>query len=68
MKIAILSDIHGNLPALQAVAADIERWQPDLVVVNGEIVNAGPCSPSCIHLMHQQASFGWQVLRRNHED
>ncbi len=28
MKIAVLSDIHGNLPALQAVSEDIEKWQP----------------------------------------
>lgn len=41
MKIAILSDIHGNLPALQTVADDIARWQPDQVIVNGDIVNRG---------------------------
>ena len=39
MKLAVLSDIHGNWPALEAVAADIDAWQPDLVVVNGDVVN-----------------------------
>ena len=33
MKFALLSDVHGNLPALQAVAADIAAWRPDVSVV-----------------------------------
>ena len=36
MKVAVLSDIHGNLPALQAVVEHIGRWSPDIVVVDGE--------------------------------
>ena len=31
MRIAIFSDIHANLPALEAVLADIERRQPHAV-------------------------------------
>ena len=31
MRVAIFSDIHGNLPALEAVLADIAAQQPDLV-------------------------------------
>ena len=41
MKIAILSDIHGNLPALEAVTADIQAWQPDRIIVDGDVVNPG---------------------------
>jgi predicted phosphodiesterase len=68
MKIAILSDIHGNLPALQTVTADIEAWQPDLVVVNGDIVNRGPCSLACVHFVREkQATKDWQVISGNHE-
>ncbi|GIW35796.1 metallophosphoesterase [Meiothermus sp.] len=42
MRVAILSDIHGNLPALEAVLADLQEVRPRLVVVNGDIVNRGP--------------------------
>lgn len=65
MKIAILSDIHGNLPALEAVAADIERWQPDVVLVNGDSVNRGPDSPGCWQFVQQR---GWAHTRGNHEE
>ena len=35
----MLADIHGNRPALLAVAAEIENWAPDVVIVAGDIVN-----------------------------
>ena len=41
MKIVVLSDIHGNLPALHAVAEHFEPWQPDQVIVNGDITAHG---------------------------
>ncbi|NJN55107.1 MAG: metallophosphoesterase, partial [Anaerolineae bacterium] len=47
MKIAVLSDIHGNLPALRAVAEHVAQWQPDAVVVDGDTVNRGPQSLLC---------------------
>ena len=40
-RIAAIYDVHGNLPALEAVLADFERANPDLVVVGGDVV-AGP--------------------------
>ena len=42
LRLAILADIHGNLHALEAVLDDIERQQPDLTVINGDLVNRGP--------------------------
>lgn len=69
MKVAVLSDIHGNLPALQTVIADIDAWSPDLVVVAGDIVNRGPRSGACLDLLVQrQERDGWHMLRGNHED
>jgi putative phosphoesterase len=41
ISIAAIYDIHGNLPALDAVLQDIEREQPDLIVVGGDLA-AGP--------------------------
>lgn len=69
MKIAVLSDIHGNLPALRAVTEDIASWAPDTVVVNGDIVNRGPRSKACLHFVFDKAeNENWHVLRGNHED
>lgn len=36
-RIAVVSDVHGNAPALAAVLAEIEREQPDLVVSCGDL-------------------------------
>jgi predicted phosphodiesterase len=41
MRIAAIYDIHGNLPALDAVLAAIEREVPDLILVGGDVA-AGP--------------------------
>jgi putative phosphoesterase len=38
MKIAALYDIHGNLPALNAVLEELDSVQPDLIVLGGDIV------------------------------
>ena len=69
MKIALLSDIHGNWPALEATAADIDAWRPDLVVVNGDVVNSGPSNVACWrYVARRAAADGWVVLRGNHEE
>jgi putative phosphoesterase len=41
LRVAALYDIHGNLPALEAVLADVEAAAPDLVVIGGDVA-AGP--------------------------
>jgi putative phosphoesterase len=41
MRVAAVSDIHGNLPALEAVLADVEREDPELVVFCGDVAS-GP--------------------------
>lgn len=41
MKIAALYDIHGNLPALNAVLSELSIINPDLIVIGGDIVT-GP--------------------------
>lgn len=69
MKLAVLSDIHGNLAALRAVAEDITQWQPDVVVVAGDIVNRGPLPRQCLEfVLERQRRDGWRVLRGNHEE
>ncbi len=69
MKLAVLADIHGNFQALQAVTAHIEQWQPDMVVVAGDIINRGPRPRECLDFVqNKQARQGWLTVLGNHED
>ncbi len=69
MRIAVFSDVQGNLPAMQAAVAHIEAWAPDLVLMNGDLVNRGPSSLQCVNLFSRlQQEAGWIALRGNHED
>lgn len=67
MKIAVLSDVHGNVPALEAVLADIERWAPDEIVVNGDLVSRGPCSLAVIELLRRHCPQA-RYTKGNHEE
>jgi predicted phosphodiesterase len=65
MQIVVLADIHGNLPALEAVASEIERLRPDLVFVAGDFQNRGPSPREVTEFV---LGSGWTLLRGNHED
>jgi predicted phosphodiesterase len=64
MKIAAISDIHGNLRALDAVLADIARRGADQIVNLGDILS-GPLQPraTAARLM----PLGLPTIRGNHE-
>jgi predicted phosphodiesterase len=64
MRIAILADVHGNLAALEAALAAVERLRPDRLVVAGDVVNGGPDSAAC---WERVKVLGCPVLRGNHE-
>jgi putative phosphoesterase len=69
MKVAVLADIHGNLPALMTVINHIDAWAPDTVVVAGDNVNRGPRPLECLQLvMAKRRTDGWLFVRGNHED
>jgi predicted phosphodiesterase len=42
MRVAVVSDIHGNLVALEAVIADLATVSPDLVLQGGDLAVTGP--------------------------
>lgn len=50
LRIAALYDIHGNLPALEAVLRDVSLAAPDLVVVGGDVL-PGPMPCPCLDLL-----------------
>jgi len=47
MRVAVLADIHGNLPALDAVLADVAAEGADLIVLNGDIAD-GPMAAQTV--------------------
>ena len=53
MKRAIISDIHGNLEAIEAVLADIRRQDISQIYCLGDIVGYGPNPRECIDLVMQ---------------
>lgn len=54
MRIAIFSDVHGNLSALEAVLADIERQAVDLTVFAGDLCTMGPRPAECLRLVWER--------------
>ena len=65
MRVAILADIHGNLPALEAVLSDVERQQVDRVVVNGDLVNR---APGGVAVVQRVTALGADLTLGNHDD
>ncbi|WP_414706665.1 metallophosphoesterase family protein [Ralstonia sp. UBA689] len=64
MRIAALSDIHGNLAALNAVLEDIRSQGVDLIVNLGDIAS-GPLQPS--ETVDQLMALNLPTIRGNHE-
>ena len=64
MRIGVISDIHSNLPALEAVLADVEREAPDAVWCLGDIVGYGPHPNECVDLVRSRAALS---LCGNHD-
>ena len=64
MRLAVVSDIHGNLPALEAVLAEIAHERVDHVVNLGDIVS-GPLWPR--ETAARLRGLDWSTIRGNHE-
>ncbi|MCG3180965.1 MAG: hypothetical protein BIFFINMI_03331 [Phycisphaerae bacterium] len=62
--LAIVSDIHSNLEALQAVFADIDRRGIERVICLGDVVGYGPDPLACLDLVRQRCAV---TLCGNHD-
>lgn len=65
MRVAILSDCHGDLVALRAVLADLDRMAPDRVVVAGDVAQGGPHPADVLDTLLQR---GYPMVRGNSDD
>lgn len=69
MKIAVLADVHANLSALKTANDHIKIWNPDYVIIAGDIVNRGPRPLECFQFVREkQLNYGWKLVRGNHEE
>lgn len=64
MKLAFLADIHGNLPALEAVLHDLEQVAPDAVYLLGDLVNRCPWSNEVLDILREK---NWPSIQGNHD-
>lgn len=62
MRVAVISDIHGNLPALEAVIKDLDDPAPDEVWCGGDIAWGGPWARECITIVREN---NWKTVRGN---
>ncbi len=62
MRIAVLSDIHGNRTALEAVAADLQQTSPDLVFHGGDLADAGSSPAEVLDYVRDR---GWAGVMGN---
>lgn len=58
MKLAIVSDVHGNLAALEAVLEDLGDVKPDQVAHGGDLVFNGPHPAECLDLIRERGWLG----------
>ena len=65
MRIAIVSDIHGNRTAFEAVLADLRDTSPDLILHGGDLADGGS-SPA--EIVDHIRDLGWQGVIGNADE
>ena len=64
LRLAFLGDIHGNLPALEAVLSDLDKQAPDAVFLLGDLINRCPWTRDVIDILRQR---NWPSVQGNHD-
>jgi putative phosphoesterase len=65
MRVAVVSDIHGNLTAFEAVLADIRQCSPDVVLHGGDLADSGS---SPVEMVDYIRSLGWPGVMGNTDE
>jgi putative phosphoesterase len=65
MRIAIVSDIHGNRTAFEAVLSDLEQTSPDLVLHGGDLADSGS---SPVEIVDRIRDLGWPGVVGNTDE
>ncbi len=64
MRIAVLADVHANLPALRVVLADVDAHRPDQIWVAGDLVGYNPWPNEVIQVLKDRHV---RAIRGNHD-
>jgi putative phosphoesterase len=64
-RLAVLSDVHGNVAALEAVLGEIERAKPDLVAVAGDLAFNGPEPQAAVERLRRLEQHGAAIIQGN---
>jgi len=64
MTTIFISDVHGNLEALEAVLREVDSRRPDRIVCLGDVVGYGASPNECLDLVRERCDV---VLLRNHD-
>src|ERR1700736_1766878 len=65
MRIAIVSDIHGNRTAFEAVLADLRQTAPDVILHGGDLADSGSSS---VEIVDQIRDLGWHGVVGNTDE
>jgi predicted phosphodiesterase len=65
MRIAIVSDIHGNLTAFEAILADLRETAPDLIFHGGDLADGGACPAEIVDRIR---ALGWPGVVGNTDE
>jgi predicted phosphodiesterase len=64
-RVAVLSDVHGNLAALEAVRKALKKEKPDAVIVAGDHVMNGPDPAGAVDAIRDMEASGATIVQGN---
>ena len=64
MRIALFSDIHGNLQALESIIENIKKDNVERIICLGDVIGLGPNSKECLDLLIKN---NIELILGNHE-